>query len=139
MFFLLLGFLSSFLWNIEINGLEQTSNEEVLDYLDENGIAIGKFKRMMPKEQIKRLLLEEYDYFSFIEAQYRGIKLTIDISLDIIKIINYEYREVEVEEVRQDIDSLKKSNELLAIEELNELKIRRQCIAGDKRRENSTD
>lgn len=254
-FFLLLGLLSSFLWNIEINGLEQTSKDEVLDYLKENGISIGKFKKTMPDENIKRVLLNEYDYFSFIEAKYRGIKLVIEIkeedippekvdtsipanivarnrgvitkiinrkgetkvevgeivdvgdvlisgtiegenggylvhsegeiwartryettvedyiissikketgnikknkgikvnnrgfrflndipyenyeehieeknlidfsflSLDFIKIINYEYREVEIEEMRQDIDSLKKSNELLGIEKLNEM------------------
>src|SRR5699024_8447343 len=34
------------------------------------------------------------------------------LSIDFIKITNYEYREVEMEEVKQDIDYLKKSNEL---------------------------
>lgn len=261
MFFLFLGLLSTFLWNIEIKGLEQTPEEEVLDYLYESGIHTGKFKRTMDEEEIKKLLLDEYDYFSFIEAKYRGVKLIVEVkeedippervdksipvnivarnrgvitkiinrngetvgevgqivdigdiiisgelqsevsqvgeddiyyvhsdgevwartryettvedyiikrnsketgnvknnrgikinnrglrflndipfenyeekireknlidlpflSMDFIKIIYYEYREVEIEEVRQEIDFLKKSNELKAIEELNEM------------------
>lgn len=261
MFFLFLGILSTFLWSIDIEGLEQTPEEEVLTYLNENGIHTGKFKRTMDEEEIKKVLLKEYDYFSFIEAKYRGVKLIVEVkeedippeqvdksvpvnivarnrgvitkiinrngetigevgqivdigdiiisgelqsqvaevgedgkyyvhsdgevwartryettvedyiikrnsketgkvktdkgikinnkglrflneipfenyeenirekklidlpflSVDFIKIIDYEYKEVEIEEVRQDIDFLKKSNELNAIEKLNEM------------------
>lgn len=79
MFFLFLALLSSFLWDIDINGLEQTPYDEVLAYLNENGIERGKLKRTMAEDQIKKLLLDEYDYFSFIEAKYRGVKLIIEI------------------------------------------------------------
>lgn len=79
MFFLVIGIFSSFLWNIEINCLEQTSDEELKTLLNDNGINTGKFKRTMSEEQVKRILMNEYDYFSFIEAKYRGVKLVIDI------------------------------------------------------------
>ncbi|WFA09550.1 sporulation protein YqfD [Tissierella sp. Yu-01] len=71
--------LSSFIWKIEINGLEQTPNEKIIEYLNENGISSGKPKMTISEADIELMLINKFDYFSFIEVQKKGIKLVIDI------------------------------------------------------------
>ena len=53
-----------------------------------------------------------------------------------INIITYEYREVEIEKIRQNIDSLKNSNQLKAIEEINlQIKEGAEIVARDIKHE----
>jgi similar to stage IV sporulation protein len=80
MFFLfLIFFLSAFIWKIEVNGLEQTPKDKVLQYLESNGISSSKPKMSISEEEVELLLLNEFDYFSFIEVQKKGVKLVIEI------------------------------------------------------------
>ena len=79
LFFLLTFILTSFIWKIEINGLEQTPVEEVVEKLKENGILSGTHKSKLDEEDVKLLLINNYDYFSFIDVRIKGIKLIIDI------------------------------------------------------------
>lgn len=78
-FFLLLIFLSSFIFKIEINGLEQTPKEEMLELLKKNKINIGTYKRKISTEELELKILDEFDYFSFIDVQKKGVKLIIEI------------------------------------------------------------
>ncbi|MBC8588378.1 sporulation protein YqfD [Paratissierella segnis] len=78
-FFLLLIFLSSFIFKFEINGLEQTPKEEILELLEKNNINIGTLKRKISTEELELKILDEFNYFSFIEVQKKGVKLIIDV------------------------------------------------------------
>lgn len=63
----------------------------------------------------------EIPYENFIEVIKEKKILNLDfINIDIpFRIVNYEYREVELIQVKQNLDFLKKSSQLLAIEEIN--------------------
>lgn len=79
LFFLSIFLLSSFIWKIEINGMKQTPVEEVVGYLNEKGILSGTHKSKFDEEDVKLLLINGYDYFSFVDVKIRGVKLIIDI------------------------------------------------------------
>ena len=84
LFFLIVFLLSSFIWKIEINGLEQTPQEKVVEYLGDNGIMSGTPKIRISEDEVELLLMNEYNYFSFIEVQKKGVKLIIDIKEETI-------------------------------------------------------
>jgi len=69
----------SFVWRIEIIGAEQTSVDEIIAYLDVNNINTGTLKASINDDKVEQILLEKYNYFSFINVQKKGIKLVIDI------------------------------------------------------------
>lgn len=78
-FFLLLILLSSFILKIEVNGLEQTPKEKIYDLLERNKVNLGKFKRSISTEELELAILDEFNYFSFIDVQIKGVKLIIEI------------------------------------------------------------
>jgi similar to stage IV sporulation protein len=78
-FFFIIFMLSSFIWKIEIKGAEQTPNDDIISYLNENGISTGTPKMAISEEDIKLLLINEYDYFSFVNVQTKGVKLLIEV------------------------------------------------------------
>lgn len=79
LFFLIVFLLSSFVWKIEINGLEQTPQEKVFEYLNDNGIVSGTPKISISEDEVELLLMNKYNYFSFIEVKKKGVKLVVDI------------------------------------------------------------
>ena len=92
-FFASIIFLSTFIWKIEINGVEQTPKEGIIKYLEENGISYGSNKMNLSVDEIKMLLINKYKYFSFIEVQFDGVKLLIDIKEEDIplEIVDKDY------------------------------------------------
>ncbi len=93
LFFIFTFILTSFIWKIEIIGLEQTPREDVIKYLSDNGISSGSHKSKFTEEKVKLLLINGYDYFSFVDVKIRGIKLAIDIKEEDIppEIVNKDY------------------------------------------------
>lgn len=71
--------LSSTIWKIEILGNEQTPNEEIISLLKDNNIFIGKLKFGVDKDTVKDVLINNYDYLSFISVNIKGSKLSIEI------------------------------------------------------------
>ena len=53
LFFLITFILTSFIWKIEINGVEQTPVEEVVEYLNDKGILSGTHKSKSDEEEVK--------------------------------------------------------------------------------------
>ena len=72
-------FLTSTVWKIEIIGNEQTPKEEIISLLKDNNIGIGKIKYKIEKEEAKDILIDKYDYFSFVSVNIRGTVLTIEV------------------------------------------------------------
>ncbi|WMM23500.1 sporulation protein YqfD [Tissierella sp. MB52-C2] len=79
MFWMMIIWLTSTIWNIEIIGNEQTPKEHIISLLKDNNINIGKLKFNMNKDDIKYMLIDNYDYFSFVSVNIKGTKMTIEI------------------------------------------------------------
>ena len=78
--FCIVGFLlTSTIWRIEILGNEQTSYEQIISVLEEKDIKIGKIKYKIDKDEIKNILVNEFDYFSFVTSNIKGMVLTIEV------------------------------------------------------------
>ncbi len=71
--------LTSTIWKIEILGNEQTPKENIVSLLKEHNISTGKLKFNIKKQTIKDVLIDNYDYFSFISVNIKGTKLIIEV------------------------------------------------------------
>lgn len=91
-FFVLISILSSIVWKIEIIGLEQIPEEEIIKELEKADITIGKFNKNIDEDLVQKRILEEFKYISFIQAKIKGVKLIIDIKEEDIPIVD-EYNE----------------------------------------------
>ncbi|WP_353096078.1 sporulation protein YqfD [Tissierella praeacuta] len=79
LFLITIFLLTSTIWKVEIVGNEQTPREEINSLLKENNISIGKLKFNIKKEEVKDILIDNYDYFSFISVKIKGTKLIIEV------------------------------------------------------------
>lgn len=79
LFATLLVLLSSFIWQIDINGIEQTPRESIIEVLEANKVQFGSFKRGISTDDVELILAKEFDYFSFIDVQIKGIKLIVEV------------------------------------------------------------
>src|SRR5699024_4210233 len=75
----LIFFLTSFIWEIEVSGNEITSNEDILELLENIDVKCGTMKYNVNKDQIKDIILDEIDALSFVNVEVKGTKLIIEI------------------------------------------------------------
>src|SRR5699024_3327526 len=78
-FIVLVGLLSSIVWEIEVLGTEQIAPKEIHNILKDNGIKVGKWKKDLDTEEIEKALLKELEYISFLEVRTSGVKLIVDL------------------------------------------------------------
>lgn len=71
--------LTSTIWKIDIIGNEQTPKDEIISLLGDNNISIGKNRYKIEKEEAKHILMDKYDYFSFVSVNIKGTVLTVEI------------------------------------------------------------
>jgi len=124
-----------------ISGVMESNNENFyLVHADGEILARTRYEAKVEEPIVKMTEKETGKVFEQkgIKINKRGIKFIKDIpftnykeyieennlfnwdSIDFpIKLITYEYREVEIEEMKQDVEFLKKSNQLKAIEIIN--------------------
>ena len=79
LFCIIVFLLTSTILRIEIIGNKQTPKEEIILFLGSKDIKIGKNKYKIDKDEVKRKLLNEFDYFSFVSLKTKGTVLTIEI------------------------------------------------------------
>lgn len=72
-------FLTSLIWSIDIKGNERISSDEVLGYLEDMGVELGTPKRKIDVTEIKKQLLTSVESLSFVRAEIKGTKLIIEI------------------------------------------------------------
>ena len=78
-FVILITFLLSILWDIEILGNEIVSTDEIMKVLEEENIRLGMIKYKLDKDYIEGLLLNQFDIFSFVSLKTKGTKLLIEV------------------------------------------------------------
>ncbi len=80
LFFIILKFMSGFVWNICISGNETVKNEVIIEALEKIGIKEGtKISKIHPGDKRNELLLE-CDKLSWAAINIEGSKLTVDVS-----------------------------------------------------------
>lgn len=78
-FFILIIFLSSIVWDIDINGNQKVKSEDILQLLEKENIEKGIIKYKIDKDYIEHLLLNEFDNLSFLSVEIKGTKLIIEV------------------------------------------------------------
>jgi len=80
LFIFLLILLSSFIWRIDINGLEHLSEERVRALLKQEGVYVGQFKyRIKDQETIRQRLLSQLPESTWIGLQMEGTRVLVTI------------------------------------------------------------
>ncbi|NLY67875.1 MAG: sporulation protein YqfD [Tissierellia bacterium] len=91
LFFIIIIFLSSIIWDIDIVGNEKVKNEDILKFLETEGIKSGIIKYKVDKDYIEYLLLNKFENFSFVSVEIKGTKLIIELKE--IELLNEEIDE----------------------------------------------
>lgn len=91
LFFIIIIFLSSIIWDIDIVGNEKVKNEDILKFLETEGIKSGIIKYKVDKDYIEYLLLNKFENFSFVSIEIKGTKLIIELKE--IELLNEEIDE----------------------------------------------
>ena len=79
---MLMAFSTKFTWNIEIYG-EQELKTQIIDILDDNNIAVGKFLPSNVKE-VEQILLKQLPNVAQVSCITRGTTLVINISKKLV-------------------------------------------------------
>ena len=89
--FFIIG-LSNFIWEVEIDGLQNIGEEDFMNYIEEKGIKVGCFKPYINIEQIENEIKIQREDIAWIGIEFYGTKAKVSIkeSIKIPEIINKE-------------------------------------------------
>ncbi len=71
--------LSRFIWNIDIEGIDKISKEDIMEMLSENGLEIGKLKSSIDKQKIINAIRLQRGDVAWIGISIEGTKATVEI------------------------------------------------------------
>lgn len=71
--------VTRFIWNIEIDGNQNVSKEEIISELGNHGIAIGKLKSNFDIEEIKNELRLKYNELAWIGIDIKGTNVIVKV------------------------------------------------------------
>jgi len=77
--FFIVYLLSSFIWTIEITGLERLNQKEVLYHLERLGLKEGTWKRGIKIDDIESNMIINVDDISWVGIEIKGTKAMVDI------------------------------------------------------------
>lgn len=83
-FFIIVIFLSSLVWDVEIRGNELVLTEEIKGFLQEEGVKWGTIKYRIDKEDIEEGLRRKFDIFSFVNIEVKGTKLLLEVKEQVL-------------------------------------------------------
>lgn len=84
-FIMILYFLSSFIWTVEITGNERISKEDIKTYCIEVGLKPGAYKNKLDLRQIENSFLNKFSDISWISISTKGTKVKIELTETILK------------------------------------------------------
>ncbi len=79
LFFITLAYLSSFVWNIEINGNQRLNTTEILSVCSELGLSEGVPIASVDQQQLPALLALKIDGIAWVSVNIEGVKVTVNI------------------------------------------------------------
>lgn len=79
-FCLMLYFLSSFVWFIEVQGNEKIETGIILNSLSNQGVKVGIPKSALDKEEVKDKLLADIKELAWAGIEVRGSKVIVEVS-----------------------------------------------------------
>ncbi len=71
--------LRSFIWTVEINGVETISRSDLYDKINDGGLYIGTYKKNFDSYALERKLMEEFDDIGWMSINILGTKAEIEI------------------------------------------------------------
>jgi similar to stage IV sporulation protein len=71
--------LTSFIWRIDIVGASRVSETEILEFLDENGFSLGRFRYGIAYRDIEALLLLEFEDLAWASLSVTGTRALINV------------------------------------------------------------
>lgn len=78
-FMVLIFFLTSFIWNIEVQGNEKIKDEDIINFLEETGVSKGKYKSEVDTGKLRSNILDRFQNLSFVNVEFKGTKLLIEV------------------------------------------------------------
>ena len=82
-FALLLLFMSSFIWLIDIEGNEDIEDYRILSVLNEKGLRIGALKYPLNTEELEKYVKTNIDGISYLHIKIEGTRTTVTVTEDI--------------------------------------------------------
>lgn len=79
MFISFMVLLSNMVWDIQIIGTEQIPVDEIIQLLKENNIKTGTFKKKIDTDIAEKIILQNYDYLSFLDINIKGVKMLVEL------------------------------------------------------------
>ncbi|MFQ8600190.1 MAG: sporulation protein YqfD [Oscillospiraceae bacterium] len=78
-FFVFLGFMSNFVWSVEVKGNVTIPQTVIIETLEELGLKSGSFKPALDLDSIKDSLILKVPKLSWVGVQTNGSKVTVNV------------------------------------------------------------
>lgn len=79
-FVLLISFMGGFIWNITVTGTDKVTDAKIIDYLSQNGLAVGKRWADIDKENLEFSVLSDFEDVGWISINKFGSTAGIEIN-----------------------------------------------------------
>lgn len=79
LFICLLSFLSGFIWNVEITGNEKIKTDELVSFLEENGVSRGAPWKNVDKDKTENLIMASFDDCAWVHINEMGTTARVEI------------------------------------------------------------
>lgn len=71
--------ISNFIWNIEIKGIDETKQKEILEFIHNEGVDIGKYKNGVDLQNLINKIRIARDDIAWIGMEIKGTNLIIEV------------------------------------------------------------
>ena len=71
--------ISNFIWNIEIKGIDETKQKEILEFIQNEGVDIGKYKNGVDLQNLINRIRIARDDIAWIGMEIKGTNLIIEV------------------------------------------------------------
>ena len=116
---LLMLFLSAFIWDIQIQGNQAETKEELIRFLEDEGVYFGTWKERIDCRELAASMRRQFKNFTWVSVKIQGTQLCIDVQenkniaeTDIVKEKNAENQTSEsgaCQDLVSDVDGIVES------------------------------
>lgn len=80
LFVCIVSFLSGFIWNVEIEGNERISDEEIVSFLEDNNLKRGAHWKSVDKDKIENLMMASFDDCAWVHINELNTTARVEIN-----------------------------------------------------------